>query len=259
MAKYTNRRIEANFRNPEFIDRLEEARFMVQQGKQDEAAAAHILKHMDLKNDENVRYPFLHIPDRQLAEMLGIGKSTVSKQRQRLYNERWGIKSGVKNVDTSKVRRIGHGDQFVYLYYYPTYREHARYYREKYGDDSYTTSIYRCNIGKTTGDVTNRVSQQMGQQLPEKPKIALIIKTDDCAALETKIHDELKRRGCWLDPNSGDDVVGVEWFLTNPTEVEGIVKAIHSTNGENLKKETGIPPKPKGSVFLPEEIDENNS
>ena len=94
MAKDTNRLMEKNMRNPEFIDRLEEARFMVQQGKQDEAAAAHILKHMDLKKDENVqkdenvRYPFRHIPDRQLAEMLGIGKSTVSKQRQRLYNER---------------------------------------------------------------------------------------------------------------------------------------------------------------------------
>ena len=74
---------------------------------------------------------------------------------------------------------------------------------------------------------------QIGQQLPEKPEIALIIRTDDCKALETKIHEELKRRGDWLDPKSGADVIGTEWFLTNPAQVEGIFKSIE----EKRKKE----------------------
>lgn len=96
----------------------------------------------------------------------------------------------------------------------------------KYVDDSHETPIYECNIGKTIGDVKDRVSKQIGQQLPEGPRIVLIIRTDDCYALETKIHDELKRRGCWLDPKSGADVIGTEWFRTNPAQVEGIFKSI---------------------------------
>jgi len=223
MARDTNRRIETNLRNPEFRKRLEEAKLMVQQGKKEDAAY-HILKHMDLEKDENDPFLFWHIPDRQLGKMIGVGKTAVSNARQRMIRERRGIKKVVKNVDTSKVKVIGSGNQFVYLYYFPTYRLNSIYYI-KYIDDSHETPIYECNIGKTIGDVKDRVSAQIGQQLPEKPKIALIIRTDDCEALETEIHDELKRRGCWLDPKSGADVVGVEWFLTNPTEVESIVKS----------------------------------
>ena len=95
MARDTNRRIEANRRNPEFRKRLEEAKGMVQPGKYRDAAY-HILKHMDLENDENDTYPFRHIPDRQLAEMLGIpnpegkGKTAVFNARKRLKKERFG-------------------------------------------------------------------------------------------------------------------------------------------------------------------------
>ena len=216
MARGTNRRIEDNLKNPEFRKRLEEAKRMVQPGK-NEDAAYHILKHMDLEKDENDLFLFWHIPDRQLGEMIGVGKTTVSNARQRLIRERRGIEKVVKNVDTSnKVKVIGRGSESVYLYYFPTYQLFNKLYME--------VPYFPCNIGKTIGDVKNRVSDQIGQQLPEKPKIALIIKTDDCEALETKIHDELKRKGCWLDPKSGADVVGVEWFLTNPAQVEGIVK-----------------------------------
>ena len=222
MARNTNRRIEDNLKNPEFKKRLEEAKGMVQQGKNGEAAY-HILKHMDLKKDENDLFLFWHIPDRQLTEMLGMpnpekgGRSAVWNQRECLKRERWGIEKVVKNVDTSnKVKVIGRGSESVYLYYFPTYQLFNKLYME--------VPYFRCNIGKTIGDVKARVSDQIGQQLPEKAKIALIIRTDDCDSLETEIHDELKRRGCWLDPKSGADVIGTEWFLTNPAQVEGIVK-----------------------------------
>ena len=95
MAKITNLRIEANLKNPEFRKRLEEAKLMVQQGKNGEAAY-HILKHMNLKKDENNIFLFWHIPDRQLAERLGIlnpydgGWKIVWRQRQRLIRERSG-------------------------------------------------------------------------------------------------------------------------------------------------------------------------
>ncbi len=224
MARVTNRRIEANRRDPEFKKRLEEAKGMIQQDK-DRDAAYHILKDMNLKKDENDLFLFWHIPDRQLAELLGIGKTIVSNVRQRLIRERWGREKVIKNVGTSEPRVIGKGGESVYLYYFPTYQLFNKLHLK--------VPYFPCNIGKTIGDVKNRVSDQIGQQLPEKPKIALIIRTDDCKALETEIHDELKRRGDWLDPNSDADVVGVEWFLTNPAEVEGIVKSIHRTENSN--------------------------
>lgn len=95
MARDTNRRIAANLRDPEFKKLLEEAKGMVQQGKYRDAAY-HILKHMNLKKDENNPFLFNHIPDRQLAEMLGIpnpegkGKTAVFNARKRLKKERFG-------------------------------------------------------------------------------------------------------------------------------------------------------------------------
>ena len=209
-------------KSPEF----KKAKLMVQEGKHgNRTKAAYIaLSVMNLDKHEKKEYLYPHISDRKLAKMLGIGKTDVYDERERLKQERWGIEKVVEKVDTSKVKVIGSGNQFVYLYYFPTCRLNSIYYT-KYIDDSHETLIYKCNIGKTTGGVKDRVSAQIGQQLPEKPKIALIIRTDDCASLETEIHDELKRWRKWLDPKYSD-VVGEEWFLTNPAEVEGIFKSI---------------------------------
>lgn len=95
MARDTNARIQANLGDSEFKKLLEEAKRMVQQGKYGDAAY-HILKHVNLEKDENDLFLFWHIPDRQLAEMLGIpnpekgGKTAVWKQRKRLKKERFG-------------------------------------------------------------------------------------------------------------------------------------------------------------------------
>lgn len=91
MARNTNRRIETNLKDPEFKKLLEEAKGMVQQGKYGDAAY-HILKHMNLKKDENNPFLFNHIPDRQLAERLGMPEKwrIVWKQRKRLKKERFG-------------------------------------------------------------------------------------------------------------------------------------------------------------------------
>lgn len=219
--------------SPEF----KKARLMVQEGKHgNRTKAAYIaLSVMNLDKHENNPDLYPHINDRKLAAMLGMnneaGKRPISDQRQRLKQERGRIEKVVKNVDTSKMKDIGSGSESVYLYYFPTYRLNSIYYI-KYIDDSHETPIYACNIGSTRGDVKERVSQQIGQQLPEKTRIALVIRTDDCDSLETEIHDELKRRRKWLE-TAFENVVGKEWFLTNPTEVEGIVKCIHRT--ENSK------------------------
>lgn len=162
---------------------------------------------------------------RRTREHLGQSTDKVSKveRSKRTPSETQGkapemIQNPDKNqrVDTSQVKIIGSGNQFVYLYYFPIYRLYAKLTR---------SADWPYNIGRTIGDVKYKISQQIGEQLPEKPEIALIIKTDDCDSLETEIHDELKRRGKWLDPAS-ENVLGVEWFLTNSAEIEGIVKSI---------------------------------
>ena len=219
MAKDTDCRIEDNLKNPEFKKLLEEARRMVQQGKKGDkgAAAYHILEHTNLEKHENNPNLFHHIPDRQLAGMLDVGKGTVSNARDRLKQERFRIQKVVEKVDASQANYIGSGNQFVYLYYFPTYR----LYTKLTG-----STDWPCNIGRTRGDVKDRVSQQIGEQLPEKPKIALIIRTDDCEALEKKIHEKLKRENL-------EDAVGTEWFLTNPAEVKRIFESIHRTENSN--------------------------
>ena len=228
MAKNTKAGIDENLSSPFFTKRLEEAKRMVESDEKAKAAY-HLLKHMNLSSRENDPSLFSHIPNRQLAELLGIpgGKSTVWGQRQRLIRERWGVENVVNNVDASKVKILGKGSESVYLYYFPTYQLFNKLHLD--------VGYFPCNIGKTVGDVKARVRDQIGSQLPEIPKIALILKTDDCDALEKKIHDELKRRGDWLDPNSDANVVGVEWFLTNPAAVEGIVRSIHRQNGEKQR------------------------
>ena len=209
-------------KSPEF----EKARLMVQQGKHGNGAkAAYIaLSVMNLDKHENNPDLYPHINDRKLAKVLGMpnpeggGKSAVWNQRERLKQERRGVEKVVNNVDTSNMKVIGSGSESVYLYYFPTYQLFNKLYLE--------VPYFPCNIGRTIGDVKDRVSEQIGQQLPERPRIALIIKTDDCEALETKIHAKLKREKL-------EDTIGMEWYLTNPAEVEGIVKSIYSAKNSN--------------------------
>ncbi|RKU39471.1 hypothetical protein C6496_01760 [Candidatus Poribacteria bacterium] len=123
-----------------------------------------------------------------------------------------------QKVDISSTKEIGSGSESVYVYYFPTCQLYNKLCLE--------VPYFPCNVGCTKGDVKTRISHQIGQQLPEKAKIALVIRTEDCEALEDKIHEKLKRENL-------EDAVGTEWFLTNPAEVEGIFKSIHSTKNFN--------------------------
>ena len=182
MAKDTNRRIETNRRHPRFRKLLEEARLMVQQGKNADAAY-HVLEHMNLEKHENNPDLLSHIPDRPLAELLGMpnpekgGKTAVWNQRQYLIRERWGIEI----IDPSETRIIGSGWEFVYVVYLPLYRKRA---------ESQGETTWECKVGSTADDVGVRMNQMT---FPERPRMALVIRTGDCKALEDKIHDRLKK------------------------------------------------------------------
>ena len=111
------------------------------------------------------------------------------------------------------------GRDSVYLFYYPTYKELA----EKNGEE-----FWQCKIGRTVDSVEKRVGTQSTGN-PEKAIIALEFKTDHPNELEAALHAILKFRG-----RHAAEGGGVEWFKTNPDEVNRIyyfLTSLRATSG----------------------------
>jgi len=109
-------------------------------------------------------------------------------------------------------KTIGKGSGGVYVYYLPAYQALAK----SAGHDHWL-----CKVGRSDRDPVLRIISQAGTALPERPVIALLVRTDDPSSLESAIHGILRLRLRW-SPSSP----GTEWFLTNPSEVEQIVEFI---------------------------------
>jgi hypothetical protein len=107
---------------------------------------------------------------------------------------------------------IGTGTGAIYVYYFPTYRLRA----EEHGE-----TIWPCKIGRTDGDPLLRVLSQVATALPEKPHIALVLRTSQPSAWESALHGVLTLRGLQLE-----DSPGVEWFLTSPEDILELVRSI---------------------------------
>ena len=71
-----------------------------------------------------------------------------------------------------------------------------------------------CKIGRTDRDPVARVLAQAATALPERPHIALVIRTSFALAWEAALHGVLTLRGRRIE-----DAPGAEWFLTSPDEV----------------------------------------
>lgn len=163
------------------------------------------------ENPIGIVYSILHkLEEDGRVELQRADNNRITAKLTSLERDRRANKANKREkVDTSTTKRIGEGNESVYLYYLPTYKRDA----ESKGLDHWP-----CNIGYTTDSAEKRVASQIGDQLPEKAILSLVIQTHDCKALEKRIHAELKRRERWI----GADTVGTEWFSTNPTEVENI-------------------------------------
>ena len=110
---------------------------------------------------------------------------------------------------TDEVKRIGSGDNSVYVYYYPNYKQCA----ELQGKDAWP-----CKIGCSEyQNPIHRILEQAGTGMPEKPEIALIMLTNQPREIESAIHNLLYRI---------TDAPGAEWFRTNPDRVEEIYNII---------------------------------
>jgi hypothetical protein len=76
-------------------------------------------------------------------------------------------------------------------------------------------------IGKASGNVEDRVNQQLGTANPEAPTILKIWPSTDADAFETAIHSVLKARGKWVVAPRAK-----EWFRTTVQEVDTIIQFI---------------------------------
>jgi len=105
---------------------------------------------------------------------------------------------------------VGTGPGAIYVYYLPTYRLRAQEQGEK---------AWPCKIGRTDCDPLSRVLSQAATALPERPRIAIIIRTLHPSAWEAALHGVLTLRGLQIE-----NVPGVEWFLTSPEEILDLVR-----------------------------------
>jgi len=97
---------------------------------------------------------------------------------------------------------------------------------------AYTFPLLRCEgrhpikIGKTTGDVDARVTEQCRTTAAfENPVVLGRWKVGRVGPTELAIHNVLKARGQWRE-----NAPGREWFDTTSTEVETILKFICSSS-----------------------------
>ena len=103
-------------------------------------------------------------------------------------------------------RIFGSGKGAVYCFYNPRDRKQAEANNEE---------RWPCNIGRTRGDVKERVRNQTHQWTVE-PRIDLILRTDRERDLESKIHNLLKA----LDRHLRNlPASGREWYNTSPDEI----------------------------------------
>ena len=117
------------------------------------------------------------------------------------------------NMNLNAEKTLGTGWNSVYLYYDQQERDAA---------ESKGENVWACKIGRTLNELHTRIYQQVSTVLPAKRlRIGLHIKTDKHEKIERVVHDILKIQGKHIE-----EAPGTEWFLTSPSEVEGIYNFI---------------------------------
>jgi hypothetical protein len=113
--------------------------------------------------------------------------------------------------DKPKIR-LGEGNESVYLYYFPSFREKA---------ENATEKRWSCKIGRSERDPVQRILSQGTTALPEKPVIAVDYRTGNSQSLEKAIHNILTYREQKIETSPGN-----EWFNTNIEEFLEIISFI---------------------------------
>jgi len=106
-------------------------------------------------------------------------------------------------VDTSELSEFGVGGSCVYAY-------------------GYACAPDRLKIGRADGDAVARVAAQITTSTPDKPRLVVVLHTDDAGALERGLHAWFQLRGRRLEGG------GKEWFRVTKDEV---IEAYHRLAG----------------------------
>lgn len=97
------------------------------------------------------------------------------------------------------LKSLGQGDESVYLYYYPN---------DKILADTLGVKVWECKIGMTaTGDTVQRVESQCKTARHQEPVIALEIRTDNAALLESDLH-----RMFYIERIGSNKITGMSGF-----------------------------------------------
>lgn len=105
---------------------------------------------------------------------------------------------------------VGSGAGAVYVYYLPAYQRLA---------DLTGAASWPCKVGKSTASrAVERIREQI-EQAPEKPRLALLLCTDEPEKLERHLHSVLDAKDL-----RALDAQGGEWFQTSPAEVLSLAR-----------------------------------
>ena len=108
-------------------------------------------------------------------------------------------------------KEIGTGAEKIYVYFNPNDRKLASFEKR---------TVWECKVGSTIIEVDTRIKAQGTRTaLSREPVIGLVIKTDDCKALEKALHNSLRLIDA-LVPDRGKSRVGDDWFYTSPEYIE---------------------------------------
>jgi len=108
-------------------------------------------------------------------------------------------------------KEIGIGNEYVYVYYNENDKRLAELENKK---------RWECKIGfSSTEPIQRIISQGVQTSMAKEPIIGLLIKTPCGYYVESQLHKALYRFKLPRTTN----VVGDEWFLTTPQEVEDII------------------------------------
>lgn len=105
---------------------------------------------------------------------------------------------------------VGTGSGAVYVYYLPAYQQFA---------GTTGATAWPCKVGRSTaGRAAERVREQI-EQSPERPRLALLLRTEEAEKLERHLHSVLDAKGLRLL-----EAQGGEWFQTSPEEVLSLAR-----------------------------------
>lgn len=142
-----------------------------------------------------------HLAERDLLELIYVSNDV-------------GLES-TKRVNADEAIVYGRGREWVYLYTFATQEALADERRQR---------NYPMKLGMSTQDnVVTRVNQQVSgtsTALSERAILRLVFRVNQSAKMEKWMHQQLDHMG-----RKVEESIGVEWYNTNPTEVEQLFKS----------------------------------